>query len=109
MKVAEVDSIGQGRVWSGEDAQKIGLVDVLGGLETTIGFAAKKTGLKNYGIKTFPEKDKMEMIIENLISETKTSLIKGELGSSYIYYKRLKDVQNIEGIQTRLPYFLDIK
>ncbi len=109
MKVAEVDSIGQGRVWSGEDAQKIGLVDVLGGLETTIGFAAKKAGLENYGIKTFPKKDKMEMIIENLVSETKASLIEEELGSSYIYYKRLKDVQSIEGIQTRLPYFLDIR
>jgi len=109
MKVAEVDSIGQGRVWSGEDAQKIGLVDVLGGLETTIGFAAKKASLENYGIKTFPKKDKMEMIIENLVSETKVSLIEEELGGSYIYYKRLKEVQNIEGIQTRLPYFLDIR
>jgi len=109
MKVAEVDSIGQGRVWSGEDAKQIGLVDVLGGLETTIGFAAKKADLEDYGIKTFPEKDKMTMIIEQMISETKISLIEEELGSSYIYYKRLKEVKNIQGIQTRMPYFVDIK
>jgi len=109
MKVAAVDSIGQGRVWSGEDAKQIGLVDVLGGLETTINFAVKKAGLKDYGIKTYPEKDKMTMIIEGMISQTKASIIEEELGSSYIYYKRLKDVQNIQGIQTRMPYFVDIK
>ncbi|NPA43925.1 MAG: signal peptide peptidase SppA [Chlorobi bacterium] len=109
MKVAEVDSIGQGRVWSGEDAKQIGLVDVLGGLETTIGFAAKKAGLKDYGIKTYPEKDKMTMIIEEMVSGTKSSLIEEELGDSYIYYKRLKEVKNIKGIQMRMPYFVDIK
>lgn len=109
MKVAEVDSIGQGRVWSGEDAKQIGLVDVLGGLETTIGFAAKRADLKDYGIKTYPEKDKMTMIIEEMVSGAKSSLIEEELGNSYIYYKRLKEVQNIQGIQTRMPYFVDIK
>jgi len=109
MKVEEIDKIGQGRVWSGEDAKEIGLVDVMGGLQTTIDFAVKRAGLEDYGIKTFPEKDKMTVILESIISDTKSSLVEKELGGAYSYYKRLQEVQKIKGIQTRMPYFVDIK
>ena len=43
MSQAQVDSIGQGRVWSGSDAVKIGLVDEIGGLNDALAYAAKKT------------------------------------------------------------------
>ncbi len=109
MKVSEIDEIGQGRVWSGEDAKEIGLVDVMGGLETAIGFAARKAGLTEYGIKTYPEKDKMTMILEGMMTDVKTSFIEEELGESYIYYKRIKNVTKIKGIQTRMPYYLEIE
>lgn len=54
---AYIDTIGQGRVWSGIDGKKNGLVDVLGGLETAINIAAAKAGLANepYTITEFPE------------------------------------------------------
>ncbi len=109
MKVEEIDKIGQGRVWAGDDAKEIGLVDVMGGLQTTIDFAVKRTGITDYGIKTFPEKDKMTVILESIISDTKSSLIEEELGGAYSYYKRLQEVQKIKGIQTRMPYFVEIK
>ncbi len=109
MKVSEIDEIGQGRVWSGEDAKDIGLVDVMGGLETAIGFAARKARLTEYGIKTYPEKDKMTMILEGMMTDVKTSFIEEELGESYIYYKRIKNVTKIKGIQTRMPYYLEIE
>ena len=56
LDVVQVDSIGQGRVWTGEQAQKIGLVDVLGGLETAIALAAERAGLEegDYGIRLLP-------------------------------------------------------
>jgi len=104
-----VDAIGQGRVWSGEDAQKIGLADVLGGLQTAIDIAAEKAHLKNYGIKYYPEKDKFSLILESMFSDTKSSLIKNELGEAYPYYEKIKNVKTISGIQTRIPYFIDIK
>lgn len=109
MTVNEIDNIGQGRVWAGDDAKKIGLIDVMGGLQTTIDFAVKRTGLTDYGIKTFPEKDKMTVILESIIADTKSSLIEEELGSAYSYYKKIQEVQKIKGVQTRMPYFLEIK
>jgi protease-4 len=48
MSVEEVDSIAQGRIWTGADAYKIGLVDTLGGLDLAIRMAAKKANLKNF-------------------------------------------------------------
>ena len=49
-----VNEIAQGRVWTGEDALKLGLVDVLGGLEDAIAIAANKAGLNNYQITELP-------------------------------------------------------
>ena len=109
LTVDEVDAIGQGRVWSGEDALEIGLVDVMGGLQTAVDLAADMSGLEEYSIKTFPEKDKMTLIIESMLGDVKSSLIEEELGEAYIYYKRMKDVRKIKGIQTRMPYYVDIK
>ncbi len=104
-----VDAIGQGRVWSGEDALKIGLVDLTGGLQTAIDIAAEKAHLKTYGIKYYPEKDKFSLILENMFSDTKSSLIKEELGEAYPYYEKLNRIKTISGIQTRIPYFIEIK
>jgi len=104
-----VDAIGQGRVWSGEDALNIGLVDILGGLQTAINIAADKAQLETYGIKYFPEKDKFSAILETIFTDTKSSLMKDELGSAYPYYEKLNKVKSISGIQTRIPYFIEIK
>ena len=110
LTIAEVDSIGQGRVWSGTDALNIGLVDVLGGLETAIKIASDKINNKNYRLKTYPKNDKMELmlILDNFLAKTKASVIEQELGESYKYLKMIKDIQEIKGIQARLPYFLEI-
>ena len=104
-----VDAIGQGRVWSGEDALNIGLVDILGGLQTAVDIAAEKAHLETYGIKYYPEKDKLSLILENMLSNTKSSLIEGELGEAYPYYENLKKIKTISGVQARIPYFIEIK
>ncbi len=104
-----VDAIGQGRVWSGEDALNIGLVDILGGLQTAVDIAADKAHLQTYGIKYYPEKDKLSVILEKMLSDTKSSLIEGELGEAYPYYEKLKKVKTVSGIQARIPYFIEIK
>lgn len=108
MEKAEVDSIGQGRVWSGADAKEIGLVDVMGGLADAIEIAKEKAELENYRIKEYPEKDKMSKILEDLATETKADIIESELGEAHIYYKRVKELSKIQGIQARMPYFISI-
>jgi len=108
MTVEEIDNIGQGRVWSGIDALEIGLVDVMGGLGDAIVIAAEKAGVEKYRIKTYPEKDKYQKMAEKLFAEAKVSFIKEELGSSYKYLERIKILSKQQGIQARIPYFIDI-
>ncbi|MCD4793772.1 MAG: signal peptide peptidase SppA [Bacteroidales bacterium] len=109
LTLEEVDEIGQGRVWSGEDALEIGLVDIMGGLQTAVDLAAEMSGLEEYSIKTYPEKDKLTLIIESMLGDAKSFFVEEELGEAYIYYKRMKDVTKIQGIQMRMPYYVDIK
>lgn len=109
MSTAAVDSIGQGRVWSGTDAKKIGLVDVIGGIETAKSIAARMAGLDNYRTVNYPEqKEFLEKLMEDLSTETKSYFAKQELGDSYRYYEKLRDVLRSQGIQARLPYELSI-
>jgi protease-4 len=69
--VKSVDDIGQGRVWSGEDALAIGLVDALGGLERALEMARQKAGLKEYEVITAP---KSKNFIEEWLSKWQSSV-----------------------------------
>ena len=107
---AEVDSIGQGRVWSGVDAKRIGLVDVLGGLETAIELAAGMADLEDYRILELPkQKEPLEQILEELTGEVVTTLLKLQLGDNYKYYKQLQSLKKMNGIQARMPYEVEIR
>ena len=106
----DVDSIGQGRVWSGADAVKIGLVDELGGLNEAVSYAAKKAKLKDYKIKDYPKRK--EPLLEMLGAsqeEVETRAIKSKLGEQYIYLQQLKHVLGSKGVQARLPYEMIIE
>lgn len=109
MTKAEVDAIGQGRVWTGEDAKELGLVDVLGGLEDAIEIAADMANLENYRISNFPKlKNPIEEIFEDLGAQVTTSLVKKELGESYKYYQQLDNLKSRENIQMRMPMQFEI-
>jgi protease IV len=102
---AQVDSIGQGRVWSGLNALEIGLADTLGGIETALAIAAQKAKLKDYRIIQLPEqKEPMQEIVENLSTEVKTSMAKEDLGDAYPYMKAAKDLLKMKGIQAVSMY-----
>ena len=106
----QVDSIGQGRVWSGVDAKKIGLVDVLGGLETAITIAANKAKLKEYKLVSLPkQKDPFKEAIAQLTGEAESAFVRKELGENYKYYKSLKNISGYSGIQARMPFEIDIR
>lgn len=109
MTPEQVDAIGQGRVWSGVDAIKIGLVDELGGLDKAIKEAANLAGVESYRITKRPElKDPFEEMIKKFGGDVKMSIVQDELGASYKYYKYMKKMQKMEGFQTRLPFFMEI-
>lgn len=105
MTQAQVDSIAQGRVWTGTDALKIGLVDELGGLNDAIAYAAQKADLKNYRLVELPkQKNPFDELFGKKESDVETYLLKKNLGTSYKYLKQLQHVLKLEGVQTRLPF-----
>ena len=103
-----VDSIGQGRVWSGSDALELGLVDELGGIEKAIEYAAKQANLENYSIKEFPkQEDPFENLLKTETQEyyTKT-ILKNKFGDKALYLETLENISKNEGVQALMPLYL---
>ncbi len=110
MKAADVDSIAQGRVWAGTDAKEQGLVDVIGGLKESIDIAVYMAKLEDFRLVEYPkQKDPLTEIIEQLKGNASASAIQNELGENYKYYEFIKSISNMEGIQARLPYMIEVK
>jgi protease-4 len=108
MTTKSVDSIGQGRVWSGTSAQKIGLVDEIGGLKDAIKGAAKLAGVDQYSVRELPViEDPYTRLFSQLSGEIRMGILKRELGESVKYYNLLQDLKDLSGIQARLPYFIE--
>jgi protease IV len=109
MRIESVDSIGQGRVWSGSSALKIGLVDEIGGLNDAINSAAKLAGIGSFSVRELPVlEDTYTRIITQLTGEMKLGILKNELGESVKYFNMAKELRDMSGVQARLPYFIDI-
>ena len=110
MTYSQVDEIGQGRVWTGENALKLGLVDVLGDLDTAVEIAKKMAGLDHCRIVKLPEqKDPFEEMMSGLSTKIKTNALESELGEAAKYYKSLHGIVNSKGIMARMPYSLEIQ
>ncbi|NOX46900.1 MAG: signal peptide peptidase SppA [Chlorobi bacterium] len=109
MTTEQVDEIGQGRVWSGSDAMEIGLIDEFGGLDEALEEAKDLANLEDYRIVELPkQKEPIEQIMDDLMGKTRIKLLQNELGSNYKYYRFLKEVENMNGIQARLPFEVEI-
>lgn len=109
MSKADVDSIAQGRVWTGADAKRLKLVDEFGGLERAIELAAQKAKLDNYRVLELPfVKDPLEKILDKIGGKSKETAIEAVLGESYKYYKQVERVRNMRNYQTRMPYEIDV-
>jgi protease-4 len=110
LTVAQVDSIGQGRVWSGVDAKRLGLVDEFGGLNDAIKEAASLAKLKEYSTMELPEqKDTFEQLMETFSGDNASVLLKKEMGAAYPYFQYLSNMSRMQGVQALMPYQFDIK
>jgi protease IV len=106
---AEVDSIGQGRVWSGLNALEIGLVDEIGGLDAAVKKAVELAKIEDYRIYEYPEKvDFMQQIVDDMSQNASENVIKETLGENYKFWQLLKDVQKLKGVQARMDYAIEI-
>ncbi|HWI91854.1 MAG TPA: signal peptide peptidase SppA [Flavisolibacter sp.] len=101
-----IDSIAQGRVWSGEDALQLGLVDRAGSLQDAINCAARMAKVDKYGLKEYPESGNW---LQNLLHRQKnepSAMIREQLGEEQfkVYNELLRVKEMTKSTQTRLPY-----
>ena len=110
MQQADVDSIGQGRVWSGEDAKNLGLVDVIGNLNDCIAAVAAQAGIADYSVKELPAMiDPFQQLVEELTGEKQARVMQEVLGDQYKTYENVRDLSRVRGIQARMPFFIEIQ
>jgi len=112
MTFEQVDAIGQGRVWAGSQAVKIGLVDKIGGMDDALKAAAELAKIKSYKTQNFPEYDKkFEDMFKGLpFAQGKESLIKEEIGTeNYELLQKIKQLNSRKGIQLVMPFEIDMK
>ena len=108
LRQSYVDSIGQGRVWTGADALELGLVDEMGGLDKAILYAAKVANLTDYSIKDYPKQESfMDMLLKGNIQEPYTNaLIKNKLGKNYRYIETVENISRLDGVQALMPFMI---
>ncbi|MEM1215961.1 MAG: signal peptide peptidase SppA [Bacteroidota bacterium] len=108
MDTSAVQEIAQGRVWMANDAQRVGLVDEIGGLDEAIEKAAGLADLDEYQTVDFPKaKPPFERLLEDF-TEINTMYeqrqLRKQLGSAYPYYQYVQEVTQTAGVQARMPF-----
>ena len=104
---AYVETIAQGRVWTGLRAKEIGLIDRYGGLQDAVNAAAKKAGLKEFEVREYPRNGNLlERILGFKNSSNAETMVKDELGPEYAkVYQQLRSVKQMtNSVQARLPF-----
>ncbi|SEF70671.1 signal peptide peptidase SppA [Flavobacterium urumqiense] len=112
MTFAQVDAIAQGRVWSGSEALKKGLVDKIGGLDDAIHEAARLAKTKSYNTQNYPEYEKnFNDLLESLpFANSKADFIKEEIGEeNYKIMEQIKRLQSQKGVQAMMPFEINIQ
>ncbi len=112
LSLAVVDSIAQGRVWTGQRALQIRLIDRIGNINDAINCASRMAKLKDYTLREYPEKKNFfEKIMNDYKNNVKVKMIKEEIGDEqYAIFKQLKNIRKMVAIpQARLPFEVNIQ
>ncbi len=113
MTFEQVDKIAQGRVWTGKEAVKLGLIDSLGGLNDAVKTAAKLAEITKYRVRNYPSyKKRLKDAIKRFpfTKASKDKILKEALGNeTFKLYSNLQQLKKLKGIQARLPFIIEIK
>ena len=106
MTAGQVDSVGGGRVWSGESALRIGLIDGFGGLRDAVALAADRAGVADDFRIVSPEEspDRLTQLLKLFSAETRAELFRGEMGEAYRDYETLRNMLYQNSVQALSPY-----
>ena len=106
----DIENKAEGRVWSGVQAIKIGLVDQIGGLNDAINYAATKANIKDYKVSEYPkEKALIDRVLDGFNENQETKILEKEFGTQYKQVMQLKDLIQTRSIQARMPYIMEIE
>ncbi len=107
---AQVDSIGQGRVWTGLDALKIGLVDEIGDLNKAIKAAAELAGIEKYDEVAYPKKKENPFnLMFNIEADARAKILKDNLGAWYSTYTTFRKLTERKQVLAQMPYEIIIE
>lgn len=111
LPLEELKSLAGGRVWTGVQAHERGLVDLLGSFDDAVKIAAEKAGVgEDYLLSFYPrQKTFFEQMFSDVSDEVEARALKSNYGLLAPYIKQIRDLQNYQGIQARLPYSFEIK
>ncbi len=111
MSLSEVDDVGQGRVWTGYDAKRIGLIDSYGGLEKAIEIAVYLAKIDDYRIISLPKKkDPFSEIALKLSNSTSfTNILFKKLGITSDLIEPIESLLNSDRIQARIPFMMKLE
>lgn len=111
MSKDKIEKIAEGRVWTGEMAKGIGLVDELGGIDKALEIAARKAELKGYTIVSYPaKKDILSTLLDVQPGNyVESQVLKSQLGDYYKDFSLLKNIKERAMIQARVPFELNVK
>ena len=106
-----IGKIAEGRVWTGEMAKGIGLVDELGGIDKALEIAARKAELKGYTIVSYPtKKDILSTLLDVQPNNyVESQVLKSQLGDYYKDFNLLRNIKERAMIQARVPFELNVK
>ena len=106
-----IEKVGEGRVWTGEMAKELGLVDVLGGIDTALEIAVRKAGIEGYTVVSYPAKQDLLSSLLNTkpTNYVESQILKSKLGEYYQQFGMLKNLKERSMIQARIPFELNIK
>ena len=106
-----IEKIAEGRVWTGEAAKELGLVDELGGIDKALDIAVAKARVGGYTIVSYPEKkDVLSSLLDTKPTNyVESQLLKSKLGEYYRQFGLLTNLKEQSMIQARVPFELNIK
>jgi len=111
MSKEQVDEIAQGRVWTGADAKKQNLVDVIGGIDTAVDLAAEKAGIEDYQLAVYPEKQDLYQLLMGNAQATAGSFMPDNLFKSSFLQNTKNQLQILKqrGALALFPYEVTIQ
>ena len=110
MSTADIEAVAQGRVWTGEMALDLGLIDLLGDIELAKEIAAEKAGIESYTLISYPEEqDPFAMLLD----QTREGYIEARIGKVIGQFKEelnlIYNLENMSALQARLPYTIHLE